>query len=363
MFESPFAFSILKKAQEKSLIQIHLIDPRDYTTDRHHTTDDDPYGGGQGMVMKPEPLVAAIDSARAQSRQARVILLTPRGRLFTQPDAQRLAQEKELVLVCGRYEGIDERVTAFVDEEISVGDYTLSGGEPAATVLIDTVARLIPGVLGNENSPLDESFVDGLTRISAVHPARRVSRHESARGSTFRRPRARAAMAPGTESPNHARRAARICCAMQRQEQRTWTSTCTLRAPVYVALLHHPVYDKNDQVVTTAVTNMDIHDIARSGCTYGGPRLLCGHAGQGIAKARAQDHRPLGERIRQPIQRYPQRGACPGADLRQLRTTRSSPSSGKPAKNPPSSARRPAAARAPLSKRCETCYTITLVPF
>ncbi|MGH7875870.1 MAG: tRNA (guanosine(37)-N1)-methyltransferase TrmD, partial [Candidatus Binatia bacterium] len=161
MFESPFGFSILKRAQERDLIQIHLVNPRDYTTDRHHTTDDTPYGGGQGMVMKPEPLTAAIDAARASCPQARIILLTPRGRMFTQKDAQRLAQEKELVLICGRYEGIDERVTAFVDEEISIGDYTLSGGEPAATVVIDTVARLIPGVLGNENSSLDDSFADG----------------------------------------------------------------------------------------------------------------------------------------------------------------------------------------------------------
>jgi len=268
MFESPFAFSILKKAQENSLIQIHLVNPRDFTTDRHHTTDDAPYGGGQGMVMKPEPLAAAIDSARAESRQARGILLTPRGRLFTQPDAQRLAQEKELVLVCGRYEGIDERITAFVDEEISIGDYTLSGGEPAATVLIDTVARLIPGVLGNENSPLDESFVDGrleypqYTRpeefrgmkvpevlLSGDHErVRQWRRKQSLQITAARRPDLLRHATPSTdvEAREHA-----------------------VRAPAYIALLHHPVYDKNHQVVTTAVTNMDIHDIARSSRTYG----------------------------------------------------------------------------------------------
>ena len=268
MLESPFAFSILKKAQEESLIQIHLVNARDYTTDRHHTMDDAPYGGGQGMVMKPEPLTAAIDAARAQSPQARVILLTPRGRLFTQQDAQRLAREKELVLICGRYEGIDERVTAFVDEEISIGDYTLSGGEPAATVIIDAVARLIPGVLGNEKSPLDESFIDArleypqYTRpeefrgmkvpevlLSGDHErVRQWRREQSLQLTAARRPDLLRHATPVTD--------------MEAREH-------TVRAPVYIALLHHPVYDKNHQIVTAAVTNMDIHDIARSSRTYG----------------------------------------------------------------------------------------------
>ena len=162
MLDSALGHSILKKAQEKGLIAVEQVDLRQYTTDRHHTTDDSPYGGGHGMVMKPEPLVAAIEEARRRSPSARVILLTPQGRVFTQREAQRLAQEQHLVLVCGRYEGIDERVKAFVDEEISVGDYTLSGGEPAANILIDAMSRLIPGVLGNFESAVDESFSDGL---------------------------------------------------------------------------------------------------------------------------------------------------------------------------------------------------------
>jgi len=162
MLDSALGHSILHKAREKGLIEIDMVDLRNYTTDRHRTTDDSPYGGGQGMVMKPEPLVTAIEDIRGKTGGARVILLTPRGRVLSQQDAHRLAQEKELVLICGRYEGIDERVGAFVDEEISIGDYTLSGGEPAAHVIIDAVSRLIPGVLGNEDSAADESFVDGL---------------------------------------------------------------------------------------------------------------------------------------------------------------------------------------------------------
>jgi tRNA (guanine37-N1)-methyltransferase len=268
MFESVLGHSILKKAQEKDLISIRLADPRAYTTDRHHITDDYPYGGGQGMVMKPEPLVAAIEDMRAQNRNARVLLLSPQGTVFTQKTAAQLAQEKNLVLVCGRYEGVDERVKSFVDAELSVGDYTLSGGEPAALVVIDAVARLIPGVLGNDKSAAEESFSDGLleypqyTRpeefrgmrvpevlLSGDHERiRRWRREMSVRLTADRRPDL-LSKATRTASPQF--------------------QTTVNQAPVYVALLHYPVYDKNGQVVTTAVTNMDIHDIARSGRTYG----------------------------------------------------------------------------------------------
>lgn len=264
MFESPLGFSILKRAQEKNLIEIQLVNLRDFTTDRHHTTDDAPYGGGQGMVMKPEPLAAAIDAARAQSPGARVVLMTPRGRLFTQKDAQRLAQEKDLVLICGRYEGIDERVTAFVDEEISIGDYTLSGGEPAATVIIDAVARLVPGVLGNETSPLDDSFTDGLLEYP-----------QYTRPEEFRGMKVPEVLLSGDHNRVAAwRRAQSLQITAARRpdllvQSKPSTEAAAAHAPVYIALLHYPVYDKNRQVVTTAVTNMDIHDIARSGRTYG----------------------------------------------------------------------------------------------
>src|SRR6478672_8565046 len=145
MFASVLGHSILKKAQEKGLINVNLINIRDYATDKHRMTDDYPYGGGQGMVMKPEPVVAGIEAARANTAQRpRVILLSPTGTVFNHQVAARLAQEEALVLVCGRYEGVDERVKGFVDEELSIGDYTLSGGEPAAIIVIDAVARLIP---------------------------------------------------------------------------------------------------------------------------------------------------------------------------------------------------------------------------
>src|ERR1041385_8562435 len=162
MFDSALSHSILKRAQKKKRIKIGLGDLRDYTSDRHRTADDTPYGGGQGMVMKPEPLISAIERVRNDAPRARVILLSPRGSVFDQATAQRLSREESLVLICGRYEGVDERVSAFVDEEISIGDYTLSGGEPAAMVAIDAIARLVPGVLGNANSAAEESFSNGL---------------------------------------------------------------------------------------------------------------------------------------------------------------------------------------------------------
>ena len=145
MFEGPLRESILGRARERGLLEVGLHDLREYATDRHRVVDDAPYGGGAGMVLKAEPLAAAISDLRGSD--ARVILLSPRGRVFRQDVARELAGEKHLVLVCGRYEGVDERVRAFVDDELSVGDYVLTGGELAAMVLIDAIARLIPGVI------------------------------------------------------------------------------------------------------------------------------------------------------------------------------------------------------------------------
>ena len=268
MFESPLNHSILKKAQEKGLISIVLVDPRDYTTDRHRITDDYPYGGGQGMVMKPEPLVAAIEDVKTKMPRAKVILLSPQGRVFNQASAAELANEEELVLICGRYEGVDERVKDFIDDEISIGDYTISGGEPAATVVIDAVSRLIPGVLGNAKSAGDESFSNGLLEYP-----------QYTRPEEFRGAKVPEALLSGDHE--RIRQWRRQMSVQQTQKRRPdligrvdlspeeKELICNQRAPVYVALLHYPVYDKNRQIVTTAVTNMDIHDIARSGRTYG----------------------------------------------------------------------------------------------
>ncbi|RKG54470.1 tRNA (guanosine(37)-N1)-methyltransferase TrmD [Corallococcus sp. AB011P] len=155
--------SILGKAQEKGLLSVTLTDVRDYAGGKHRVTDDAPYGGGAGMVMKPEPLVAAIEAARARQPGAKALLMSPRGPTFTQATARELARhEAGLILVCGRYEGVDERVMPFLDGELSLGDFVLTGGEVAAMAVVDAVARLVPGVLGNEASSVAESFEENL---------------------------------------------------------------------------------------------------------------------------------------------------------------------------------------------------------
>jgi tRNA (guanine37-N1)-methyltransferase len=160
-FGSPLAAGLLGKAGERGLIEVRAHDLRDWTHDRHRTVDDAPFGGGAGMVMRPEPWFEALDDLLAAG-PARVILPAPDGDRFDQRAAVRLAAEPRLVLCCGRYEGVDERVRTRVDEVLSIGDYVLAGGETAALVVLDAVARLLPGVMGNAASAADESFADGL---------------------------------------------------------------------------------------------------------------------------------------------------------------------------------------------------------
>ncbi len=164
MFAGPFDASILKRAQESGLLEIQLHRIRDYAHDKHQITDDVPYGGGGGMVMKPEPIFAAVESVLAEDLQTTpVILMTPQGRVFTQSVAQELAAHPRLALVCGRYEGVDERVRQhLVTDEISIGDYVLTGGELAAVVIVDAVARLVPGVLGARWAAEEDSHAMGL---------------------------------------------------------------------------------------------------------------------------------------------------------------------------------------------------------
>ena len=163
MFEGPLTESILKRALEAQLLSIDLHDIRAYTTDKHHVCDDTPYGGGGGMVLKPEPIFRAVESVLGPAPTCPVILLTPQGRLFTQEVATELAQRERLALICGRYEGVDERVRQhLVTDEISIGDYVLTGGELGAMVMIDAIARLIPGVLGARWAAEDDSHATGL---------------------------------------------------------------------------------------------------------------------------------------------------------------------------------------------------------
>jgi tRNA (guanine37-N1)-methyltransferase len=163
MFHSPLNFSLLKKAQEKGLIDIGLHNIRDWAEDKHNMTDDAPYGGGCGMVMKVEPVERALAAVKRADVQSLVVLMTPQGKTFNQKIAGEMAEEKHIIMICGRYEGVDERIREHLaDREISIGDYILTGGELSALVVIDAVSRLIPGVLGNDASAATESFSQGL---------------------------------------------------------------------------------------------------------------------------------------------------------------------------------------------------------
>jgi tRNA (guanine37-N1)-methyltransferase len=161
-FASVLNTSMLQKGQERGALHFSLCNVREHAAGKHRVTDDTPYGGGQGMVMKPEPLVAAIEATGTGPGRPHRILLSPQGRVLTEETARALAAFPALALVCGRYEGVDERVRNFVDEELSIGDYVVSGGEIAALVVVDAVERLVPGVLGCAASAEEESFRDGL---------------------------------------------------------------------------------------------------------------------------------------------------------------------------------------------------------
>jgi tRNA (guanine37-N1)-methyltransferase len=208
IFTSPLQESIIKKATDRGLISFHIINIRDFAEDIHRTCDDSPYGGGPGMVMKIEPVCRAIEHVKDRFGKPQLILLTPQGRPFDQKIAVQLAKLPHIGLVCGRYEGVDERVLSLVDDEISIGDYILSGGELPALVLVESITRCIPGVLGNDQSAINETFEEYLleypqyTRPPAFMDAevppvllsgnheeiRRWRRREAIRKTIFKRP-------------------------------------------------------------------------------------------------------------------------------------------------------------------------------
>ncbi|MEE9253115.1 MAG: tRNA (guanosine(37)-N1)-methyltransferase TrmD [Thermodesulfobacteriota bacterium] len=274
-FDSPFEGGILKKAVERGVIEINTHDIRSYATDKHRSVDDKPYGGGSGMVFKPEPLGKAIQAAKLGGVKSLVILTTPQGEVLTDKIVRELTGYDQLVIICGRYEGVDERVRKLhVDREISVGDYILSGGEYAACAIVDAVSRYVPGVLGNETSPYDDSFNNYLLEHQ------QYTRPEEYEGLSV----------PGILlSGNHGE--------IERWKRRESIERTYLRRPelldradlsvddsiylgelkkghpnkfkLYIALVHYPVYNKDFKVITTAFTNLDVHDISRAARTYG----------------------------------------------------------------------------------------------
>jgi len=177
-FQGPFTVSMVKRAVAKKAVDIRLHQLRDWAKDKHHMTDDVPYGGGAGMVMKPEPLLAALTAIKKGRKGVKTIFLSPQGKKFDQAMAQRFAKEKALLFVCGHYEGLDERVMGKIDEEVSLGDFVLTGGEPAAAVIVDSLVRFLPGVVGDRESVEKDSFFNGLLD----HP--HYTRPRSYRGMT-----------------------------------------------------------------------------------------------------------------------------------------------------------------------------------
>ena len=273
LFDSFLSKGLVAKAHENRLIEVVRTNPRDFTTSKHRSVDDAPYGGGSGMVMMPGPIVEALESRESEGRLHRV-LLTPQGKPFTQAVARRLAAKPAIALVCGRYEGVDERVRDEMDEQISLGDFVMTGGEVAAMAVIEATARLLPNVLGNAASTEEESHAEGLleypqyTRppdfrgkvvpdvlLSGDHAAvARWRRKEALKRTRRERPDLFAAFSPSSADRG-------LIAELEREQVQ--------RAPIYVGLVHYPVRDREGKVVTTAVTNLDVHDLSRSSRSYG----------------------------------------------------------------------------------------------
>ena len=287
LIEPALTAGVVGRAKQAGTISVACITPREFTHDKHRTVDDTPYGGGPGMVMKPEPLLAAISRAGPRGEVHR-ILLSPGGAPLTQARVRELAAKDHLVLVCGRYEGVDQRVIdAAIDEEISIGDYVLSGGELGALVIIDAVSRLVPGVLGDQSSAEDESFSAGLLEYPQYTRPAELDLEALPLGSAAApgqaQPPEGGAIPPVLAGGNHAVIAAwRRLQAMQRTATRRpelWKKFRQTKADrvafpplasrTHLALVHHPVVDRLGKVITTALTNFDIHDLARSSMTYG----------------------------------------------------------------------------------------------
>lgn len=270
-FDSPLKVGLLGKAINKGLIKVNIYNLRDFTKDRHRVVDDVPYGGGEGMVFKPEPLYQAITFIKEKNPKAHVLYLSPQGKILTQKLAEKLFQKGHLVLICGRYEGIDERIRAyFVDEEISIGDYVVFGGEVAGLVLIEVISRLVPGVVSKKDSVEKESFTAGLLKYPSYTRPREFL--------GFKVPEV-------LLSGNHAeieKYRKRISLELTLKKRPYLLSSFSLKEEdwqilkeilekqrIYLFLVHFPVLNKKGEVIASAITNLDLHDLARLGRTYG----------------------------------------------------------------------------------------------
>ncbi len=302
---------LVGRACERGLVTIEPVQIRDYAINTQGQVDDTPYGGGSGMILRPEPAIAAIEQAKSRDPKASVALFTPRGSVFTQALAHRIFSSCAergggLILLCPRYEGVDERITNWVDYELSLGDFILMGGEAAAMAFIETVTRFIPGVLGNPESLAEESFESGLLeypqytkpqtyRGHAVPPVLLTGHHENI--AKWRK--AQSWEDTSKRRPDLIRRLERRKAKVHLpQVEAAASDIAPSPAPkpfpceLDVALIHYPVLNKEGKIITSSVTNLDLHDIARSSRTYGITRFYIVHPVKAMRKllSRVCDH-------------------------------------------------------------------------
>ncbi|MFH0902565.1 MAG: tRNA (guanosine(37)-N1)-methyltransferase TrmD [Pseudomonadota bacterium] len=268
MFEGFLRSSLVGRAVQGGLLRVSFTNPRDFTADRHRSVDDAPYGGGVGMIMKVEPVVAAIEAAIAARGAARRILLSPAGKALRQERIKELACLPRVLLVCGRYEGLDERIGELaIDEELSVGDYVLAGGEVAAMVVIEAVSRYVPGVLGEAASTEAESFSLGMLEYPQYT---RPVEYRGLRVPDVLLSGNHRLIAEWRSQEALRRTRLRRPDLLNRQEQvDSSLAASQAAAATYLALLHYPVLERGGRVVATAITNLDVHDLARAARTFG----------------------------------------------------------------------------------------------
>ncbi len=270
---APLDHSMIKRARDKGIVDLHVTNIRDYATDKHHTTDDRLYGGGSGMVMMAEPLLAAVNACREQDN-ARIIVTSPAGKPYQQQLAEELAGEEQLIIICGHYEGIDQRFIDHVGAElISLGDFVMTGGEIAALAIADSVIRLLPGALGNDEATAEESFSAGLLEYPqytrpplwnnrAVPEVLQGGNHQEI--ARWRRQRSLELTYQNRPDLLQTAPLSDADTAYLGQLRKTAGKNFRLHA----GLLHYPVYNKKKQIINTSLTNLDLHDIARAAATY-----------------------------------------------------------------------------------------------
>jgi len=270
-FESPLKIGLLGKALKKGIVKINLYNLRDFTEDKHKVVDDEPFGGGEGMVFKPEPLYKAISHIKNLDPSAWIIYLSPQGEVLNQKIAERLSKKEHLVLICGRYEGIDERIRAnFVDEEISIGDYVVFGGEVASLVLIETLARFIPGVVGKKDSVEKESFSTGLLKYPCYTRPRNFMGYEvpeillSGNHAEIERYRRKQSLEITLKRKPYLLKSVELT-----EEDRKFLAELLKSQRFYIFLVHYPVFNKKGEKIASAITNLDLHDLSRLARTYG----------------------------------------------------------------------------------------------